>query len=266
MSPAVQPAANAETRPGAAIGPHGLPALPALVDGVVTHDRRAPLRHRFGYRVYQWLVDVDAPPRLPRWLRPFASFDSADHLGSAGQTIRANVETFCAGHGVDVTGGRIVMLANARVLGHVFDPLSVFWCLDDAGAVRCVVAEVHNTYGERHAYLLDIDAAGRASTDKAFYVSPFFTVAGRYDLRFLLDRDRVATTVRLRQDGQVVFSAAFSGAVTPATPARLVSLLVRRPFMTQRVSVLIRMHGVWLWLRRLPVVRRTAHEHQEGLR
>ncbi|CAN5809054.1 DUF1365 domain-containing protein [soil metagenome] len=250
----------------AAIGPHGLPSLPALVDGVVTHDRRVPLRHRFRYRMYQWLIDVDAPPRLPRWLHPFAAFDSADHLGSPRRTIRANLETFCAAAGVDVTGGRIVMLANARVLGHVFDPLSVFWCLDDAGAVRCVVAEVHNTYGERHAYLLDVDAAGRASTDKAFYVSPFFTVDGRYDLRFLLDRDRVATTIRLRQGDRSVFSAAFTGAVRPATPARLMSLLARRPFMTQRVSLLIRIHGSWLWLRRLPVVPRKAHRHQEGLR
>ncbi|CAN5637068.1 DUF1365 domain-containing protein [soil metagenome] len=242
-----------------------LPSLPALVEGVVTHDRRAPLRHRFSYRVYQWLVDVDRPPALSRWLRPFASFDSADHLGSPERTIRANVETFCAGEGIDVSGGRILMLANARVLGHVFDPLSVFWCLDDDGAVRCVVAEVHNTYGERHAYLLDTDASGRASTDKAFYVSPFFTVAGRYDLRFVLDEDRVATTVRLRQDDQVVFSAAFAGDARPATAARLVSVLVRRPFMTQRVSLLIRMHGIWLWLRRLPVVPRKAHRHQEGL-
>jgi len=242
--------------------------LPALVDGVVTHDRRTPLRHRFRYRVYQWLVDVDEPPRLPAWLRPFASFRAADHLGDPDATIRANIERFCGLRDVDVRGGRIVMLAGARVLGHVFDPLSVFWCLDDDGAVRCVVAEVHNTYGERHAYLLDVDAGGRASTDKAFYVSPFFTVDGRYDLRFRLDRERVATTVRLFQgpDEDPVFTAGFSGEPRPVTPRRLVSLLVRRPLMPQRVSLLIGVHGVWLWLRRLPVVPRRAHRHQEGVR
>ncbi len=258
---------------------HPLPPVPALADGVVTHDRRAPLRHRFRYRVYQWLVDVDAPPRLPRWLRPFATFRAADHLGDPSRTIRANLEEFCALRGVDVTGGRILMLANARVLGHVFDPLTVFWCLDDDGTVRCVVAEVHNTYGERHAYLLDVDGRGRAGADKAFYVSPFFTVGGRYELRFQLDRERVATTVRLRQpidaeheppaaagNNRPVFTADFAGSLRPATPARLVSLLVRRPFMTQRVSLLIRVHGVWLWLRRLPVVPRTAHQHQQGVR
>ena len=243
-----------------------LPVLPAVVEGTVSHDRLAPLRHGFRYGVYQWLVDVDDLPRPSRWLSPFAGFRAADHLGDPRATIRTNVETFCAGRGTDVRGGRIVMLANARVLGHVFDPLSVFWCLAPDGALRCVVAEVHNTYGERHAYLLDVDETGRASADKAFYVSPFLAVDGRYDLRFELGPDAVATTVRLRQHEAVVFTAAFRGSPTPATTARLLRVLLRYPFMTHRISLLIRIHGVRLWLRRLPVVRRTPHHHQEGVR
>ena len=243
-----------------------LPTLPAIVEGTVSHDRLAPVRHGFRYRVYQWLVDLDDMPAPPRWLRPFAGFRSADHLGDPGASIRTNVEAFCATEGVDVRGGRILMLANARVLGHVFDPLSVFWCLAPDGSVRCVVAEVHNTYGERHAYLLDVDAAGRASTEKAFYVSPFLTVDGCYDLRFGLAGDQVTTTIRLRQRDRVVFTAAFHGSPEPATTGRLLSVLVRRPFMTQRVSALIRLQGIRLWLRRLPVVGRIPHHHQEGVR
>ena len=81
------------------------------------------------------------------------------------------------------------MLANARVLGHVFDPLSVFWCYDSSGRLACVVAEVHNTYGERHAYLLRPDEAGVAVTGKDFHVSPFFDVSGTYELRFTLRPD-----------------------------------------------------------------------------
>ena len=243
-----------------------LPTVPAIVEGTVSHDRLEPLRHGFRYRIYQWLVDLDRMPRPPAWLRPFAGFRSADHLGDPTRSIRANVEAFCAGGGVDVADCRILMLANARVLGHVFDPLSVFWCVRPDGTVACVVAEVHNTYGERHAYLLDVDAAGRASTDKQFYVSPFLSVDGRYDLRLGLGADRVTTTVRLRQGEQVVFTAAFHGAPAPATTRRLVSVLLRRPFMTQRVSALIRVHGVRLWLRRLPVVARTPHRHQEEVR
>lgn len=241
-----------------------LPELPALVSGTVAHNRRGPLQHRFKHRVYQWLVDVDRLPRTTWWLRPFASFRAADHIGDPNRTLRQNIEHFCAAQGVDVTGQRIVMLANARVLGHVFDPLSVFWVLANDGSLTCIVAEVHNTYGERHAYFLRPDADGRTETDKAFYVSPFYEVDGRYDLRFELGDERIASTIVLRHDGTPVFGATFEGTPRPATTGRLARTVVSQPLMTQRTSLLIRVHGVWLWLRRLPIVPRPPHQPQEG--
>ena len=106
-----------------------LPALPALVVGQVMHRRRGPVRHAFRHRVYQWLIDLDSVPRQPWYLRPFASFRSEDHLGDPHLTIKANIENYLARGGIDLgEQGRVLMLANARVLGHVFDPLSVFWC------------------------------------------------------------------------------------------------------------------------------------------
>jgi DUF1365 family protein len=248
-----------------------LPPLPALVPGEVGHTRRTPLRHRFRTSVYLWLVDLDHLPNengpgLPRWLRPFSTFRAADHIGDPSRSIKANLERFCAAEGVDVSGHRILMLANARVLGHTFDPLSVFWVIAPDASVTCVVAEVHNTYGERHAYLLHTDDAGRSRTGKEFYVSPFFRVDGTYDLQFRLSDEVVASTVVLRQGGTAVFSATFRGTPEPVTARRLARLALTKPFMTQRTSLLIRMHGVWLWLRRLPVVPRPVHRPQEGTR
>jgi DUF1365 family protein len=243
-----------------------LPALPALVEGTVGHTRRAPLRHRFSYRVYQWLVDVDDLPRMPRPLRPFSTFRSSDHIGDPDDTIHVNIERFCAAQGVDIVDHRLLMLANARVLGHTFDPLSVFWAIAPDGSLTCIVAEVHNTYGERHAYLLRPDDDGRTQVDKAFYVSPFFTVDGAYDLQFALTPAKVSSTIILRQGGEAVFSATFRGTPRPATAARLVKLLVKLPLMTHRTSLLIRIQGTRLWMKRLPVVRRPAHVPQEGTR
>lgn len=242
----------------------GVPVLPALVEGTIAHTRRAPLRHRFANRVYQWLVDVENLPRMPMPLRPFSAFSAADHIGDPDDTIRANIGRFCAAQGIDISGHRVLMLANARVLGHTFDPLSVFWAIAPDGSLACIVAEVHNTYGERHAYLLQTDDAGRSEVDKAFYVSPFFTVEGKYDLQFRLAPDTVSSTVILRQGGEAVFTATFRGVPRPATPGRLARLLVKMPLMTHRTSLLIRIHGVWLWIRRLPVLPRPAHEPQEG--
>jgi hypothetical protein len=157
------------------------------------------------------------------------------------------------------------MLANARVLGHVFDPLSVFWCFDDEDRLVCILAEVHNTYGERHVYLVRPDPTGASTTDKALHVSPFFDVSGRYELRFELSPQVVSSTVILRRQGAVAFTATFRGHPVPATRTALAAQLIRKPLMPQQVSTLIRVHGIWLWLRRLPVVRRPHHQPQEGV-
>jgi DUF1365 family protein len=243
-----------------------LPPLPALVVGDVTHQRPGPVRHDFRHRVYQWLVDLDSLPRQPWYLRAFAHFSSADHLGDAGLPIKANIENYLALNDIRLGDrGRVLMLANARVLGHVFDPLSVFWCHDSAGILVCVVAEVHNTYGERHAYLLRPDEAGVSVTDKELYVSPFFDVSGTYGLKFTLTPDRVSATVILRRRDALAFSATFRGRPEPATHRALARRLIRQPLMTQRVSALIRVHGIWLWLRHLPIHPRPHHTRQQGV-
>jgi uncharacterized protein len=243
-----------------------LPTLPALIVGQVTHRRPGPVRHAFRHRIYQWLVDLDDLPRQPWYLRSFAHFRSKDHLGDPGLTIKGNVENYLALNGIRLGDrGRVLMLANARVLGHVFDPLSVFWCYAADGVLACVVAEVHNTYGERHAYLLRPDEAGAAVTDKALYVSPFFDVSGTYALRFTMRPDLVATTVTLRRHDAVAFSATFRGRPEPATRRALARRLIRQPLMPQQVSALIRVHGSWLWLHRLPIRSRPPHTRQEGV-
>jgi uncharacterized protein len=252
-------AAGARTRPP-------LPPLPALVVGHVTHRRPGPVRHDFRHRVYQWLVDLDSLPCQPWYVRAFSRFSSADHLGDPGLPIKRNIENYLARGGIQLgDGGRVLMLANARVLGHVFNPLSVFWCYDAGGVLVCVVAEVHNTYGERHAYLLRPDETGVAVTDKEFYVSPFFDVSGTYGLRFTLRPDLVGTTVTLRRQGVMAFSATFRGRPEPATRPALARRLIRQPFMPQRISALIRVHGIWLWLHRLPVRSRPPHTPQKGV-
>lgn len=247
-----------------------LPELPALVVGTVAHRRRGPVPHAFGHRVYMWLVDVDDLPRPPWYLRWLAAFDPRDHLGGSGdhpdRDLRSSVERFLVHRDITLgAGSRVVMLANARVLGHVFDPLSVFWCFGADGTLRCVIAEVHNTYGERHAYLVSPGEDGLAHVDKKFYVSPFNDVTGSYTLGFDLDHDRVGVTVDLLRGGDTVFGATFEGTPKPATRRSIVQTALRQPLMPQRISLLIRLHGTVLWLRRLPIVDRPTHHQQEGV-
>lgn len=232
----------------------------------VTHGRTERVRHGFAYGHATWLVDLDELPRLPRGLRWLARFDARDHLGAPDATIRANVDAFLATHGIDLDGGRVRMLATPRSLGYAFNPLSVFWCHDRDDQLVCVVAEVHNTYGERHCYLLRPDARGEAHADKAFYVSPFFSVDGRYDMSFT-DPDAegdLRVAIRLTRDGRVVFRAALDGRPDPGQASFLAGAL-RHPAGGQRVMALVRWQGVTLWLKRLPVVPRPVAPRQEGV-
>ena len=230
---------------------------PALYRTTISHSRQAPLRHSFEYRSYSWYVDVDDLPRLPRWLRPFARFDAADHLasGRAHDSLRDRLTAFFAERDLPMPGGRITALLQARVLGYVFNPLSVFWCHDPDGRVHHVIAEVHNTYGERHAYLLP-PADLPVLTAKKFYVSPFNKVDGYYTVHAPRPDGEVDITIALHRDDQPAFVANMRGTRRPATVRQVAIMQVVSPLAPLVVSARIRIQGVKLWLRRVPVVSR----------
>ena len=239
---------------------------PVLYDAVVGHSRHVDVAKTFRHRVYNWLVDLDDMPRFPWWLRPFARFEARDHLGSPERSIRQNVDHWLRLRGIDLRGGQVLMLAHARVLGYVFNPLTVFWCHYPDGELACVLAEVHNTYGERHCYLLRPDGSGQDEVDKQFYVSPFLPSRGHYEMRFEPPGERLRVTIRLVDGETPLLTAVVAGRRRPATHRELLRMLVRRPLVPQRVAALIRWHGISLWLRRIPIVPRRPHQHQEGIR
>ncbi|HEU0193555.1 MAG TPA: DUF1365 domain-containing protein [Gaiellales bacterium] len=240
--------------------------------GQVVHDRRGDVANRFRYRVYMWLVDLDELPRLDRALRLFGndrpaltSIRSRDHLGDPSRTIKANVLAYLRANGIELRGGRVLLLTNARVLGYVFNPLSVFYCHDEEGTLRCVVAEVHNTYGERHCYLLEPGERGRTSAGKDFYVSPFLTVDGHYRLAVPAPDERLSVQMQLVQGGHTVFRASLTGRRLELTPAAVRRTLLRHPLMTARVTALIHLQGMKLWVRGLRSLPRPRHAPQDGV-
>jgi DUF1365 family protein len=240
--------------------------------GHVVHDRRGAVPNRFRYGVYMWLVDLDELPRLDRTLPLFGydraaatSIRSRDHLGDPGATIKQNLLAYLRGNGIELEGGRVLLLTNARVLGYVFNPLSVFYCHDVEGTLRCVVAEVHNTFGERHCYLLEPGERGRATAGKDFYVSPFLTVDGHYRLAVPAPGERLSVQMQLVQGGDPVFQASLTGRRLDLTPAALRRMLLRHPLMTARVTALIHLQGMKLRLRGLRRVPRPRHLPQEGV-
>lgn len=229
---------------------------PAIYRTTISHARSVPVHHAFEYRSYSWYVDIDKLPRLPWWLRPFAQFHADDHFSDPPYgSLRERLDAFFVNRDMAVPDGPITALLQARVLGYVFNPLSIFWCHDRDGRLRHVVAEVHNTYGGRHAYLLP-PADLPVVTAKQFYVSPFNQVDGYYLIQAPLpDRD-VEITVALHRGHQPTFVANLRGQRRPATAGQVAIMQLISPLAPLVVAVRIRIQGIKLWLRGLPVVAR----------
>jgi DUF1365 family protein len=242
-----------------------LAAGAALYECRVFHARRTPLRNAFRYRTYQWLVDLDELPRLRGPLRLLAGFDARDHLGDPDQPIRANIEQFLRQRGVELGGGRVLMLAHARVLGYVFNPLTVFWCHHPDGTLACVIAEVHNTYRQRHAYLVQTDERGRARAGKELYVSPYHPVDGWYQMSLPPPGARLALAITLHRPGGYRFTASVQGRRRPATAPALLLAAARHPWSTLMVAAQIRFQGIKLYARGLRPVPRPPAMTQKGV-
>ena len=237
---------------------------PALYRTRVTHLRRAPVHHYFEHRSYSWYVDIDRLPQLPRLLRPFARFDSADHFDGAPETtLRQRIDAFLADRGIDLQGGTVTALMQARVLGYVFNPLSLYWCHDADGVLRHIVAEVHNTYGGRHAYLLPADPSQPAMVMKRLYVSPFNDVDGYYLVRAPRPDARLNVTISLHRENQPAFVATMRGNRCRAAIRQIIRLQLAAPLAPLMGAAGIRVQGITLWLRRVPLVPRPHTTEKE---
>ena len=235
-----------------------------LVD--IAHVRRTPLVNRFRYRSCSWLVDLDGVGRdgrvagLGGLLGRLLRFRASDHLGDPSHSWRANVEQFAASHGVDVTQSHIQALTGARTWGYAFNPLTLYWCTAPDGQLECTIAEVHNTYGGEHTYMIAPSPEHRARVEKAFYVSPFNRVEGHYEMHAPPPGERLDVTMTLHAPGQAPFVATWRG--TRARPGDRLAVGLRSSFATQLMALQIRRQGIALWLRRLPVVPRPTQEKE----
>lgn len=224
----------------------------------VRHVRTSPLHHDFSYRTCTWAVPLDGtdPTReLPWWQRVFVRFRAADHVGES-DSWRANIVELGRTHGLDASSWDILALSGATTAGYAFDPLTLYWCTDPDGRLAAVIAEVRNTYGGRHAYLLRPDDHSVAHADKQLYVSPFNDVSGSYTLSVPRpDASGFDVRVTLHRPDERPFVATWRG-TRPRTWSERLLLAAHLPFAAQVVTTRIRLQGIRLWARRLPLQAR----------
>jgi predicted NAD/FAD-binding protein/DUF1365 family protein len=238
--------------------PDPLPRGGRVYATTIRHTRTATRPRRFTYRSRTWLVDLDDLPAARR----NREFRASDHLGDPSRSIRENVVGFLATR--DITAdGTVLMLAHPRAFGHCFNPITVFWCHRSSGELACVLIEVHNTYGDRHAYVVHPDEHGRASVPKAMSVSPFHDVSGDNRISVPTPGDRVAVGISLQPHG---FAASLTGRALPPGRGAALATALRTPWPALLGRLRIQWQGLLLWLGRVPRHPRPHHDPQDGIR
>lgn len=233
-------------------------ASSALYRGRTVHKRFVPYERRFSAPMAHILIEPDSVGGVAQGLAWFAhnrpgafAFYDRDHGPRDGSALRPWAEQLFASIGVQLDGGALRLLTMPRVLGYVFNPISVWFGHGPAGELRGVIYEVNNTFGATHAYVAATPEAttARHGAAKQLHVSPFFDVAGRY--RFTLDppADQFRLIVDTDHDGQRTHVASLLAKRQPLTDAALARVFFGLPLATLQVVAGIHWHALWIWLR-----------------
>src|ERR1700733_4458793 len=257
--PITEPEINSDTEDAAA----------ALYFGEVMHARRKPMGHRFSYRVMSLLIDLDRLEEADRQCSLFGvnraalySFNEADHGERDGSCLRLYAQRCAAEHGIDLTGGRVLLLCYPRLLGYTFNPLSVYFCHCADGTLALMIYEVRNTFGDIHAYVLpvkpgQISIAGvRQHHDKLFYVSPFIGMAMRYHFRVSPPAEHVKLGILECDSGGPLLAATFNGRRSTLTTPALLRSAFSLPLVTFKIMAAIHWEALGLWLKGARLVPR----------
>ena len=242
----------------------------SLYTGIVVHQRFKPRRHRLRYHLTQMLFDLDA---MPSGLVLFSvgqfnlvSFYERDHLDGSSTPLKAQVEHALTAAGLSPDGGSIRLLCMPRVLGHAFNPISVFFCYRRDNTLMAILYEVNNTFGERHSYLIPVDntASGtiRHSCAKAFYVSPFMRMDMTYAFQVVPPDETTVVVIHGDDSEGRLITASFCGRRQTLTDLALLRMVLRHGLLGIKVLAAIHWEAAWLWLKGLrPQPRPPAPDH-----
>lgn len=241
----------------------------SLYVGSVMHRRMRPWVHALRYRVFWMLIDLDEIGALDKSLRLFsynsfnaASFYDKDHGDGSATPLRVQVEHHLRAANISIEDGRIELLCMPRILGYGFNPLSIYFCYAPNDEIRAILYEVHNTFGERHSYLIPVaspsDEIIEQHCDKGFYVSPFMDMEMTYAFRVCAPGERTSVAIHGSDKNGLMIAAALTATRRRLSDATLLRALITFPLLTLKVIAAIHWHAFHLILKGLKLRPRPA--------
>ncbi|NRG19057.1 DUF1365 domain-containing protein [Rhizobiales bacterium] len=254
------------------------PEAPAsLYTGSVMHARLKPVGHRFSYRVFNLLIDLDRLQDANRLSRLFsvsrfnlASFHEKDHGPRDGTPLRAHVDRLLLEAGIGEQAERVLLLCYPRILGYVFNPLSVYYAYAENGRLTALIYEVHNTFGDIHSYVEPVRPGQsgpegvRQMSDKAFFVSPFMEMKQRYRFRILPPGRSIRVRIFETDSEGPLFSATFAGSFKELNTVSILRLCSTIPLLTLKVIAAIHFEAFKLWLKGVPFISPSTRAKNGG--
>ncbi len=245
----------------------------------IMHHRLVPKEHKFTYQFFSFYLDLDEIDELASKIFLLGrnkfnlySFCDKDHFSRQQGSIKDNILGYLKSKGVDLNGGRIMILTFLRTFGYVFNPVSLYYCFDNDNNPVCVVPEIGNTFGELKMFFVGKqDFDGRKFSDsqsKFYYISPFTKLDDTLDFRLTIPDERLNICIDTSRRGEKIVLTSMVGDKKQLTNTNVLAMSIKFPLVTLKVIVLIHWHALMLWLKKIPYEEKTSnlHDQKEVLR
>jgi len=248
----------------------GMIQAASLYFGNVMHARMKPLTHRFNYKIFSLLIDLDQFGEAQKLSPIFSinrsniiSFHEKDHGFRDGTSLREHIDTLLENGGMEKPA-RVLLWCNPRVFGYTFNPLSIYFCENEAGETTALVYQVNNTFGQSHNYIAKVDRAQnedasiRNSADKRFYVSPFLDMDLRYDFRINTPDEKLRIRIMAHDKEGPILSATFSGERKQFNSFNLMLGTLKTLGLTWKITSGIHFEAFLLWIKGAKLIKRPS--------
>ena len=249
---------------------------------LVMHNRLAPKKHRFTYNIFMFWLDMDKLEETVSKLRLLSrnsvnifNFRDDDHFKFPKNDdrnklkVRTKLDNYLLENGVKELPEKVFLLTHVRMFGHVFNPVSFYFCYDSTGNCKYVVTEISNTFGEMKLFLIDKkhDKGFEQDTTKFFYVSPFTELDEEFEFRYHVPDEKLNIQINVKnKDGVKFFISTLTGHEKKLSDGRLLAYVFRFPFISFKVLWSIHFQAMLLWLKKVPYHKKNANkELQKGI-